>query len=475
MAPRRGGGGGGYGGGGGSGGIGDTPWGDRFPLYGQSFRDPYEIAITVFDGISIFGIVAIIIWAMSSKLARRQQGSKLFRWFTFWLSALAIFVFFGIRFAVDILYGVEAVVQQIFFLIVAILYESEDLALISLLVVLYLLLPYCSDHFGRLRDQPRIWKGLRAAHALVIFILIALWLPAMALHIKYQVDAVIGDPFDFYQHEWTEVVRPFAKLDTALVIIYFFAVLEIVGWSVLGLVDVMKRQEKKQLQLMFVSLIAGPLLLRSTYLMGITIHNELREHVGKRQLSLATAIIYAITSLPIYAGIVAIARLIASANHPHPQPDQMNPSYNPNSWGMNGNQQPVPDPKNQMAVHETAPPVYQQYGGYPTPPPQQQQHGGYYAPTQQNQGGMPYPPQQQNHMQYQQPQPYPNQPQYQQAPYQNSLGHQQFQQQPYQSPSSPPPQQTRAVSQGGNAAPSEVNGSNVSELSSPTTTIPHAR
>lgn len=144
------------------------------------------------------------------------------------------------------MYGVEAVVQQIFFLIIAIIYESENLALISLLVILYLLLPQCSDHFGRLHDKPRLWKGLRAAHAVVIFVLVALWLPAMALHIKYQVDSVIGDPYDFYRHEWSEVVRPFAKLDTALVIIYFFAVLEIVGWSVLGLVDVMKRQEKKQ-------------------------------------------------------------------------------------------------------------------------------------------------------------------------------------------------------------------------------------
>ncbi|KAI4169620.1 MAG: hypothetical protein LQ343_005559 [Gyalolechia ehrenbergii] len=369
------------------------------------------------------------------------------------------------------MYGVEAVVQQIFFLIVVIVSQSEYFAMISLLGVLYLLLPHCSEHLARLRNQPRMWKGLQAAHATFIFILVALWVSAMALRIKLQVDIVIGDPYEFYQEEWDTVVRPFQKLDTAFGILYFFGTLEIFGWSVLGLVDVKKRRENGRLQLIILSVIAGPLLLRSTYLMGVTIHLRLQQHFGNRRLSLATAIIFAITSLLVYSGIVAIARLIAKADRPPHDQNHIDPSGDPNFWGRNGNQPANPDPKNQMAVHGTAPSVHQQHGGYPTP----QQHGGYPVPMQQNQGGMPYIPQHQSHMQYQQPQPYPIQTHHYQQPYQNNVSPQQYQQQPYQSPGSPPfsqSQQNHAMQQGG-TAPSEVHGSSVSELSSPTYT--HAR
>ncbi|KAL9025352.1 MAG: hypothetical protein Q9196_005806 [Gyalolechia fulgens] len=465
MAPRRGGG-GGYSGGGGSNGISDTPWGETYQLSGAPFSDPYSTATAVFDGIGTLGFVVIIIWAMSSKLPR-QPGSKLFRWFAFWLSAIALFVVFAIRFATDIMFGVEAVVQRIFFLIFVILSQSESLAMISLLGVLYLLLPHCSHQLARLRNHPRIWKSLRAAHATFIFILVALWLPSMALQIKYQVDAVIGDPYEFYTEAQDKMLRPYQKLDTTLAIMYFFGTLEISAWSVLAFLDVKKRRENVGLQLILLSMIAGPLLLRSTYLMGLTIYLKLQQHPRNRRLSLATDIIFAIASLLVYSGIVAIGRLLAKTDQSPYDPDHINPSYDPKFWGRNGNQGPNLDPKNQMAVHETTPPVYQQGGYYPMP----QQQGGYPVPTHHDHGSMPYAPQHQSHMQYQQPQPYPDQPHHQQ-PYQNNIGPRQYQQQPYQNPGSPQfsqPQQNRAMRQGG-ATPSEVNGSSVSELSSPTRT-----
>ncbi|KAL8932902.1 MAG: hypothetical protein Q9211_006066 [Gyalolechia sp. 1 TL-2023] len=398
MAPRRGGG-GGYSGGGGSNGISDTPWGETYQLSGAPFSDPYSTATAVFDGIGTLGFVVIIIWAMSSKLPR-QPGSKLFRWFAFWLSAIALFV-------------------------------------------------------------------LRAAHATFIFILVALWLPSMALQIKYQVDAVIGDPYEFYTEAQDKMLRPYQKLDTTLAIMYFFGTLEISAWSVLAFLDVKKRRENVGLQLILLSMIAGPLLLRSTYLMGLTIYLKLQQHPRNRRLSLATDIIFAIASLLVYSGIVAIGRLLAKTDQSPYDPDHINPSYDPKFWGRNGNQGPNLDPKNQMAVHETTPPVYQQGGYYPMP----QQQGGYPVPTHHDHGSMPYAPQHQSHMQYQQPQPYPDQPHHQQ-PYQNNIGPRQYQQQPYQNPGSPQfsqPQQNRAMRQGG-ATPSEVNGSSVSELSSPTRT-----
>ncbi|KAL8714968.1 MAG: hypothetical protein Q9225_006467 [Loekoesia sp. 1 TL-2023] len=383
---------------------------------------------------------------------------------------------FTIRFIVDILFGVEAVVQVVFFLIITIIYQSVYLAEISLLGVLYILLPDCSTHPGRQSNQNRMWKGLRIAHAIFILILVALWLSAMALKIKYQVDSVIGDPWYFRR-----TIRSFHKIDGAYNILYFVVTIEIFGWSVLGLVDANKRRESRRTQLVLLSLVAGPLLLRSAYSMGDSIYEELQLHRGSRRLNLATDIIYNITSLLIYAGIVAISRQIGKGDQLPPNPNHIDPSYDPNFWGANGNQVHNLDPKNQMTVHQAAPPVYQQYAGYPGP----QQHGGYANPMQQTtQGGMQYAPQppqlqqqqQQNYMQqYQQPQPqpYPNQThQYQQQqPYQNNNSPQQYQQ-PYQNPSAPQPQQNQTMTQGG-PAPSEVNGSSVSELSSPTNT--HAR
>ncbi|KAL8823969.1 MAG: hypothetical protein Q9170_008281 [Blastenia crenularia] len=311
----------------------------------------------------------------------------------------------------------------------------------------------------------------------------------MALRIKYQVDAVIGDPYDFYDSYMQDTVRPFQKLDTAYAILYFFGALEIAGWSALGLINAFKSGETDRTKPILLSLIAGPLLLRSAYQMGITIYIELQEHGGSRQIFLTTPIIYNLTSLVIYAAIVAIARSIVKSDQPPFNPNHVDPSYDPNFWGRNGNQAPNLDPKNQMAVNEVAPPVYQQHGGYYTP---QSQNGGYPSPM--GHGGMQYAPLPQHHMQYQQqPQPYSNQPPYQQQAYQNQQ-YQQYQSpgspppvqmhqtpsspgsppsmqrhHPPTSPSSPPPMQNPAVGQG-RQAPSEVGGSSVSELSSP-----HAR
>lgn len=93
MAPRRGGGGGGGGGdGGGSSGIGDTPWGVKISLYGTHFTNPYRTASVVFQAIGVVGIVAIMIWAATVK-KHQEPNKKLFRWFAFWLTAIALFVY----------------------------------------------------------------------------------------------------------------------------------------------------------------------------------------------------------------------------------------------------------------------------------------------------------------------------------------------------------------------------------------------
>ena len=140
------------------------------------------------------------------------------------------------QFANDIMYGVEAIVQQIYYLIATIIYQSAYISEISLLGVLHHLLPYCSVYPGQQGHQAQVWKGPQAAHAALIVILVALWISAMALKIKFQVQLVLGYSWDYDASDY----RPFQKIDTAYAILYFLASLEIVGWSVLGLVNARK-------------------------------------------------------------------------------------------------------------------------------------------------------------------------------------------------------------------------------------------
>lgn len=91
MAPKRG---GGSSGGGGSGpsGIEDTPWGNTTELPSFfGFGDPYNVARLVFQAIGLIGILAILIAAKTFK-KHHELNKKLFKWWAFWLSAVALFV-----------------------------------------------------------------------------------------------------------------------------------------------------------------------------------------------------------------------------------------------------------------------------------------------------------------------------------------------------------------------------------------------
>ncbi|KAL8945919.1 MAG: hypothetical protein Q9222_007614 [Ikaeria aurantiellina] len=328
MAPRRGGGSGG--GGGGSSGIDDTPWGHKIELAGSHFTNPYTTARIVFHAIGIVGTLAILFWAASFRKSPELK-KRIFRGWAFWLSIIALFVHFAIRFAVMIISEEETVVQQVFFLIITIITQSVYLAEISLLGVLYFLLPYCLS-YERYHEKVRMRKVLKIVHLIVLLILSALFVTTMALRIKSQVSYVIGSPSD-----WRSEVRHSEQIDAAYTIIYFLASLEIVGWSVMAFLDARKDSQPAQKQLLLIAIIAGPLLLRSTYSMGATIYEELQEHSGRQSFYLAWDIIYNLTTLAIYGGIVAICKIIHSA---HLGPDQMNPAaYDPNFW--NQHQQPV--------------------------------------------------------------------------------------------------------------------------------------
>ncbi|KAL9633188.1 MAG: hypothetical protein Q9204_003501, partial [Flavoplaca sp. TL-2023a] len=374
MAPRRG---GGSGGGSGVSSLEDTPWGQTTTLFGTDFQDAHIVARLVFQAIGLVGILVVIIAAKTFKKSH-ELNMKLFKWWAFWLSALALFVSFAISFIDYIMSEAMATVQVIYYLIATIIFESSYLAEISLLLVLYILLPYCTLHPNRTGQKPRIAKTLKICHAIFLFILVVLWLAMLALRIQSQVEIVIGDPWVSRSNS-----RSVGRILTAYAILYFFGSLEILAWSLLSLIK--KRTEHgrvrnpqlhpslaslthpTQTTLYMLALIAAPLLLRSTYIMGYVIHvallQKLRRSGGKRLL-LASDIIYNLTTILIYAGIVVIARYFSKTT---PAPGA-NPTYGPNDQIWNdpntGNAKP------NMAVHESAPPpVYQQGNFQPTPSP----------------------------------------------------------------------------------------------------------
>ncbi|KAL8849977.1 MAG: hypothetical protein Q9221_005083 [Calogaya cf. arnoldii] len=402
MAPRRGGGSSG-GGGSGSSGIEDTPWGVTIEMGSTlGFRDPYNVARLVFQAIGLVSIIAIIIWANTLKKLH-EPNKKLFKWWAFWLTAVALFV------------------------------------------------------------------------------------------IHYQVEFVIGDPYTYRQ-----LIGYTDRLATTYSVLYVFGSLEIMAWSVLGvikkrtehgqvsrkprpsqpIIQPTAKQTSKQTHLIMLALIAVPLFLRSLYSMGDIIYEQLQGKFGGKRLWLATDIIYNLTSILIYAGIVAIARHFAQNAQ---QPGGANPTYDPNYTGL-----PPHDPaaKPNMAVHESAPPpVYQQGNHQPaqghgnvqyTMPPPQPQHSPFLNHQQQQQ--QPYPTQQPQPQYQPQQQPYNLHGYY--HPQSPPLPSQQHQ--PIHSTHSP---QMSAVTQTApqqqqqyRPAPSEVSGiTSSTELPSPTHTPgPHA-
>ncbi|KAL9037950.1 MAG: hypothetical protein Q9180_003427 [Flavoplaca navasiana] len=477
MAPRRG---GGSGGGSGVSSLEDTPWGQTTTMLGTDFQDAHIVARLVFQAIGLVGILVVIIAAKTFK-KNHALNMKLFKWWAFWLSALALFVTFAIAFIDNIMSEAMATVQVIYYLIATIIFESSYLAEISLLLVLYILLPYCTLHPDRTGQKPRIAKTLKICHAIFLFILVVLWLAMLALRIQSQVEIVIGDPWVTRSNS-----RSIGRIWTAYAILYFFGSLEILAWSLLSLIK--KRTEHGRTTLYMLALIAAPLLLRSTYMMGYVIHVALLQKLrryGGQQLLLATDIIYNLTTILIYAGIVVIARYFSKTT---PAPGA-NPTYDPNDQIWNdpntGNAKP------NMAVHESAPPpVYQQGNFQPTPSPiyNQPAHGQgqpnpqYTVPSQHTQYHRPYlqnqhmqPPWSSQQQQQQQP-PYPLQGYY--------TPQQQQQMQPIRATQSPPPVQGQmspvvqtATQQQHRPAPSEVSGvTGSTELPSPVNTSGiHAR
>ncbi|KAL8996425.1 MAG: hypothetical protein Q9169_004073 [Polycauliona sp. 2 TL-2023] len=470
MAPRR----GGSSGGGGSGvsGIEDTPWGQTTDL-AFGFSDPYDVARLVFQAIGLIGIVAIIVWAKTLKKTH-EPNKKMFNWWAFWLTAIAVFVYMAINFTVSIISGAAEQVQIVFFLIMVIIFESSYLAEISLLLVLYILLPYCTPHPSRTGDKPRIAKILKIGHGIFLLLLTALWLPMFAMKIQGQVELVIGDPWTYRR-----LRRTTARIMTAYTVLYVFGSLEIAAWSILGLIK--QRTQRGKTHLILLASIAAPLLLRSLYVMADTIYENLQLHYGGRRLWLATDIIYNLTTILIYAGIVAIARYFATTNNI--PGSSANAVYDPHqSW--NGPGLPPHDPaKPDMAVHESAPPPVYQQGNF------QPVHG--HGNVQYTMPSPPPPQQHQQQQQYLNQQSYPNhsqpiynpqQQQQQQQPHQYQ-GYYTPQHQQIRSPQSPPPQQVSPIMQQPpqqqyhRPAPSEVSGVTSSvELPTPTHTPgPHAR
>ncbi|KAL8913478.1 MAG: hypothetical protein Q9172_007277 [Xanthocarpia lactea] len=381
-----------------------------------------------------------------------EPTKKVFKWWAFWLSVSAVSVYFAINIANTIIYEVADEVQVIYFLVRTIILESNNVAEISLLLVIYLLLPHCSSHPSRHGGRPRTAKALRIGHAIFLFILLALWLSMFALRIRRTADRVA----------------------TTYAIVYFLGTLEILAWSIMGTMRFLKERTNHG-QLFMLALIAFPLVFRSTFLMGSLI-SDLRGQLSGSGVPLANEIIYDLGTVAIYAGIVAIGRHFAKSPQPPPAPNGMNPTYGPPNFWNGPGLPPHHAAKPNMVVHEVAPP----------PLYHQQQQGGHGNA----QYSMPIPPpQHQPYLNQQQPYPTPyqqQQPQQQSFQIQGYPQYPQHQQQQIRSPQSPPPPPAsqpymnptiQTSPQHHHTPPSEVSGTtNLSELPSPIhTPAPHAR
>ncbi|KAL9613957.1 MAG: hypothetical protein Q9167_001506 [Letrouitia subvulpina] len=300
---------------------------------------------------------------------------------------------------VQCLFEAEVSVQQVFFLIRLLIYQTQFLAEISLLGVLFMLLPYCTKCPRHDSHNKSLALGLKFFHWGFIFIVSALWAAALAFKIKLRVQ--LTQDYGYGYSSLISDARNFEKIDTAYSIIYAFGSLWVLIWAISGLLPKSSESNGK-VGLLFLTVVAVPFFIRSVYEMAVTIHTQLLPKDYSDNLGLATSIIYTFASLAIYTGIVLLGRLFSkdiidpAGNNAGAFVKPLNP-YDPathSSYYYQGNP-PYPGlnigPKNQMQVHEAnmaVPQAYHMQGGqiWPTQNPGQPM----YAPQQQ-QGGYQYP------------------------------------------------------------------------------------
>ncbi|KAI4162579.1 MAG: hypothetical protein LQ342_003810 [Letrouitia transgressa] len=298
---------------------------------------------------------------------------------------------------VNCLYEAEASVQQVFLLIRILINQTRYLAEISLLGVLFLLLPYCTKCPRHDSRHKSLALGLKFFHYGLIFILSTLWVAALPFKIKYTVKFVEYYSYRSYKSD----LQNWYKIDTAYSIIVVFGSLLVLSWAITGLLQ-RSSGSHGRVELLFFTCVAVPFFIRSVYEMAITIRLQLLDKNNSENLLLATNIIYTSTSLAIYTGIVLLGYLF-SKDMIHPAGNNVGAFVGPlnpyglathNSYYYQGNP-PYPGlnsgPKNQMQVHEAnmaVPSAYLAQGGQNWP----MQSPGHpiYAPLQQ-QGGYQYP------------------------------------------------------------------------------------
>lgn len=134
---------------------------------------------------------------------------------------------------VNCLYEAEASVQQVFLLIRILINQTRYLAEISLLGVLFLLLPYCTKCPRHDSRHKSLALGLKFFHYGLIFILSTLWVAALPFKIKYTVKFVEYYSYRSYKSD----LQNWYKIDTAYSIIVVFGSLLVLSWAITGLLQ----------------------------------------------------------------------------------------------------------------------------------------------------------------------------------------------------------------------------------------------
>lgn len=280
----------------------------------------------------------------------------------------------------------EFVVQRIYILIEMILQNFYYLSEITHLATVYCLL---TVYFLR-SDDPNTGKpskskrGLVWLHFLFLAILLGLWIGILYTSIKYRVDVVLYNfPYKTFQ--------AYLNLNLAYNVLYLCATIEVLVWALLAFRKQKTETKVKPLPnnythqlapiltnfqntILFLALIAIPLLLRSLFYTGTAARSL--NHPLSDTAWFVTTLFPRVCTVLAYAGIVLIARQLEKAQRYQQQPGPQN-GNGPDitSWQQHPDPTQVYPAPNQGFNSLPPPAPY----STPLPPPQMQMQGSAYA------------------------------------------------------------------------------------------------
>ncbi|KAI9792985.1 MAG: hypothetical protein M1833_000972 [Piccolia ochrophora] len=171
---------------------------------------------------------------------------------------------------------------------------------IILLGVVYFVTTSRVEQMGLSRGKS--YPALRLVHGAVGAILFVTFLVSMYFFVRFLVlDALLSEA-DFYR-------STYAKLDAAFYILYFIAAIEVLTWATIIFVRSHNAHIRSKIGLYLLTLVATPLLVRSSIAVGLTLKYKLlasQPAPAPRSVALVEVLFRDIAVVVIFAGILLI-------------------------------------------------------------------------------------------------------------------------------------------------------------------------